>query len=399
MLRKNTSFSSTSQDTGFFDIVIGNPPYIDSETMINIGLESERKYIIDTYKYISGNWDIYLAFLEKGLDLSRDLLCYITPDKWLSRPFGLKFREQCMLSKMFEIVHVGSKIFENVRVDGIISLFNQKSEKITALRFIEDKKVKAINVLPKKELPPPYLIDFLFSENLNIIRKIEKSSTNLLSDFSMCENACATNDAYKLVSLIKNESSFDREKYFTLVNTGTIDKYSNKWGIKEITYLGEKYLYPIVNRKKFNGTFGKSYVLKANKPKIILKGLNLLNACIDFNGSVLPGKTTLIICNEDIKLLKILCAVVNSKLATFYIKNKYSSSSYCGGITFTKEMLNNFPLPDTIIQQSIVNHVEQILNKRKENPQADIIEHENAINEIMYKLYNLTKDEINIIES
>lgn len=47
---------------GGFDIVIGNPPYIDSETMTNNGLEGMRDYITETYDYVSGNWDIYMAF-------------------------------------------------------------------------------------------------------------------------------------------------------------------------------------------------------------------------------------------------------------------------------------------------------------------------------------------------
>ena len=75
-----------------FDIVIGNPPYIDSETMTQLGQTELREYIAHHYKYIKGNWDIYMAFLELGLTLST-CLCFITPDKWLSKPFGSKFRE------------------------------------------------------------------------------------------------------------------------------------------------------------------------------------------------------------------------------------------------------------------------------------------------------------------
>jgi hypothetical protein len=99
--------------------------------MTNIGLENERKYIVNNYTYISGNWDIYMAFFEAGIMLSKGNLCYITPDKWLSKSFGLKFRENCMIPKMYRIPHIGSNVFDNVRVDGIISFFNQKSKYLT----------------------------------------------------------------------------------------------------------------------------------------------------------------------------------------------------------------------------------------------------------------------------
>jgi hypothetical protein len=42
-----------------FDIVIGNPPYIDSETMTLLGQTDLREYITKHYKFIKGNWDIY----------------------------------------------------------------------------------------------------------------------------------------------------------------------------------------------------------------------------------------------------------------------------------------------------------------------------------------------------
>jgi hypothetical protein len=374
--------------------VIGNPPYIDSETMTNIGLEWEREFIVKNFKYISGNWDIYMVFFEKGLNLSKNILCYITPDKWLSKPFGQKFREFCMIPKMNKIVHVGSKIFENVRVDGIISLFVQNSKNLTTLKFDNKKEIRTVAIANKKEIEKPYLIDFLFSENSVLINKIENSVSKKISDFAFCESACATSDAYNLVPFVENKNIFAENDYFQLINTGTIDKYGNRWGIKKITYLGEKLLFPIVNRKDFIENFGKSYVAKAVKPKIIFKGLNLLDACIDFKGNILPAKSTLVICSENSNLLKYLCAIINSKLAMFFIKNKYASSSYCGGITFTKDMINNFPIPSS--QQSIIALVEWILSLKKQNIDTGTLEKE--IDRLVYELYGLTEEEIKIIE-
>ena len=380
-------------------MVIGNPPYIDSEMMVNIGLNEHRIFINETYQFISGNWDIYMAFFEKGLSLSCYVLCYITPDKWLSKPFGLKFREKCMLPRMSEVLHVGSDIFENVRVDGIISLFLAKSNTLKTLKFDNKKDVCKISFINKTEIEPPYLIDYLFSTNSIIISKIEKSVANKLIDVAVCEGSCATKDAYDLIPFLENNAKYKKTDYFALVNTGTIDKYSNKWGIKEITYLGNKLLYPIVNKKKFNANFGRTYVAKAAKPKIIFKGLNLLDAFIDIEGTFLPGKSTLVICSDDIELLKYLCGIINSKLAIFFIKNKYSSSSYCGGITFTKEMFNCFPLslaPQH--QKSIINLINKIIFLKNKNPVADTSTLERKIDNLVYRYYNLTYDEVKIIE-
>ncbi|MDR2344885.1 MAG: Eco57I restriction-modification methylase domain-containing protein, partial [Planctomycetaceae bacterium] len=379
-----------------FDIVIGNPPYIDSETMTKIGLEWEREYIVKLFKYISGNWDIYMAFFEKGLNVTKNVLCYITPDKWLSKSFGLKFREQCMIPKMNKIIHAGSDVFENVRVDGIISLFVEKSEKLTTLKFNNKKQINEINNVDKQTIKSPYLIDYLFSKDFSLINKIERYGVKKISDFAQCESACAASDAYKLVPLIENNKNFEKEKYFILVNTGTLEKYNHKWGRKEITYLGKNLLYPIINKTNFSTNFGKSYVKKSTSPKIIFKGLNLLDACIDFEGNILPGKSTLVICNSDFDLLKILCALINSRLIFFYIKTKYSSSSYCGGITFTKDMINNLHI--SVIppaqRQPIINLVDQILSAKQKNPFADTLSLEAELNAIVFHLYGLTESEM-----
>jgi hypothetical protein len=81
----------------------------------------------------------------------------------------------------------------------------------------------------------------------------------------------------------------------------------------------------------------------------------------------------------------------------FYIKNKYSSSSYCGGITFTKDMINNLPLPTPDSQQSIISLVEQIFSTKSSNPQADTSALEAEIDRLVYELYGLTEEEIKII--
>ena len=318
-----------------FDIVIANPPYIDSETMTLLGQTDLRKFIVDTYKFVKGNWDIYMAFLEMGLAHSKNCMTYITPDKWLSKPFGSKFREKCMIPRLHKILHTGNRTFDSATVDAIITLFIDSSTSISAYRF-DKGAILHMNTAISKTIAKPYFIDCLFNENNYLITKIEEN-TIPLSQFAQCENACATSDAYALSSFVRNMTeSYDQEEDFKLVNTGTIDKFTNKWGYKEITYLGEKYLQPIVNRQSFISHFGKSYIGKSLAKKCIFKGLNLLDGFIDFNGEYLPGKSTLVVCTDNTNHLKFICGILNSKLALFYIKAKYASSSYCGGITFPR---------------------------------------------------------------
>ena len=150
---------------------------------------------------------------------------------------------------------------------------------------------------------------------------------------------------------------------------------------------------PVVNKKEFCDNFGNAYIRKTLSKKLIFKGLNLLDGFIDFNGDYIPGKSTLVICSDDIDSLKFLCGVLNSKLAIFYIKSKYASSSYCGGITFSKDMINNFPISSKLgFKDNIISIIDKILEF------GYSIELSKLLNETVYLNYDLSTDEIKIIE-
>lgn len=92
-------------------------------------------------------------------------------------------------------------------------------------------------------------------------------------------------------------------------------------------------------------------------------------------------------------ILLTILALINSELIYFYIKNKYSSSSYCGGITFTSDMINHIPISQKVFSNSILRLTEQML-----------IEYDNlnlysALNNLIFKAYNISKEEQKIIKS
>jgi hypothetical protein len=225
----------------------------------------------------------------------------------------------------------------------------------------------------------------------------------------MCENACATSDAYKLEPLIKDNrsGSYNPGKQLKIINTGTIAKYCSRWGIKEMTYLKQKYLYPVVDKAEFSCLFNNTYSKKSVRPKIIIKGLNLLDGCLDENGSIIPGKTTLIITASQSSDLKLLLAIINSHLPLFYIREKYPASSYNQGTTFTKEMINEIPIPNISAKhrEELIALVESILTISLaldyfSNPdkQRRVSVLESKINQLVYRLYDLTPEEIAVVE-
>ena len=183
-----------------------------------------------------------------------------------------------------------------------------------------------------------------------------------------------------------------------------MDKYATRWGHKEIVYLtkelGFRPISPTVSIALFENTFGKAYRMKAKGPKIIMKGLNLLDAFVDTEGIYLPGKTTLVINSSDIDNLFLIAGILNSSYAIFYIKTKYSSSSYCGGITFTKDMIDSLPLPSFSERERecLIQLSKKATELRAANPSAYINPILKEIDLRLFKSLRLTYDEIQAID-
>lgn len=155
-----------------------------------------------------------------------------------------------------------------------------------------------------------------------------------------------------------------------------------------------------MNQARFSTAFTNSYGRKAIKPKLIAKGLNLLDACLDSTRTVIPGKSTLMVTARDIDDLKCLLCILNSPIASFYLKQKYLGSSYNQGTTFTKDMINALPIPELLDdeRQRLLTLVDSIIDLKTGDQNAVISHLEEEVTDIIINLYGLSEGEIRIVK-
>ena len=294
----------------------------------------------------------------------------ITPDKWISKPFGKEFRKHT-LKYITHLLKSGRDVFESVGVDSIVTIFSKKNSLF--FKYL-DSIDHVVGKIKKDIIKDPYQLDIIFSKNLELILDITNNNDTIRNVENLFfENACATSDCYILKDLLHESTSNNysiKNYYYKVINTGTIGQYLPKWGKKEMTYLKDKYLYPIVSKREFHNTFTNTYGIKASDSKLIIKGLTLLDVSIDTGGNIIPGKSTLILRSENVDTLMFVSAILNSKFALFYIKERYSASSYNTGISFTKDMLNNLPYPSSIprkFKEVVITLVKLILSNSTDN--------------------------------
>ena len=96
--------------------------------------------------------------------------------------------------------------------------------------------------------------------------------------------------------------------------------------------------------------------------------------------------------------MRFLTGLLNSKLVAFWLRNKGKMQG--NNYQIDKEPLLNIPIPSATKeqQQPIVDLVDKILAAKKANPQADTTDLEKQVDQLVYKLYNLTPAEIETIE-
>lgn len=160
-----------------FDIVIGNPPYIQLQ---NNGGELAKLYENCNYSTFARTGDIYCLFYERGWQLLKKNghLCYITSNKWMRAGYGEKTREffANKTNPMLLIDFAGVKIFESATVDTNILLFSKSSNQHETVCAVTNKQNKdSVKNLSDFVQQQNSICDFATSDSWVILSPIEQS--------------------------------------------------------------------------------------------------------------------------------------------------------------------------------------------------------------------------------
>ncbi|OLS16057.1 MAG: hypothetical protein RBG13Loki_0298 [Promethearchaeota archaeon CR_4] len=126
------------KDPGF-DLIIGNPPYINAINM-KMRMPEVRDYLKENYKFLSEKWDIYIAFIERCLCLLRKggVLSFIVPDAFLSEKYAKPIREYIQNSfRILQIDYFSDVIiFERVGIHNIILTLQKEPPKLPIRKIL-----------------------------------------------------------------------------------------------------------------------------------------------------------------------------------------------------------------------------------------------------------------------
>lgn len=380
-----------------FDIVIGNPPYIDSETMSK-KMALLREIYNNNYECARGNWDIFVVFVELGIKLlNKDgIFCNIIPNKLIAAKYAVAIRTRIAETTLIEIRDYSKvDVFVNAAVYPITILLRKDITPVTSTFAIMDDiiKVNQINRINSIELSDNEYWDMFFVDkaSFDIVSKINIHARMNSLPITIL-GAATVADAYQIKNMVKEQDGDDDG--FKLINSGTIDPFTSLWGLRCCRYIKNSYLRPIVPFSELQEYSEVRYVQSKSSKIVVASMTTRFEACLDIEGKFIAGKSTTIILG-DINILYFLIAIINSKLASFWLNIVFNSLKMSGGaINIGKNELSRLPIPP--IDEQISEKIKTITNKETQSGSIECVIKE--IDQLVYQLYGLTDEEIAIVE-
>lgn len=319
-------------ENGGFDVIIGNPPYVNANDIKKNSTLSEYNYLKSNYVTAKGTVDLYIYFFEKGLNIlnANGILSYITPNRFLSASYGTALREHIIFNyKLDAVIDYSDKnVFPDASTYPVITSITQKISNpysILTGKFDENTKQLISSYFPstKLSLLDDFILGFLLNDKLPITEKIIEKSISLNKVGKI--NATSTAKEADDYSVLINEVSG-----FMLINTGTIDPYVTTWGYDYLTDKGKKYINPYFPIN--NDLISKNRQSLYSSPKIIISKIGLkCEAFYDSKGVYASVNTNCIHSFENSFKAEYVLCWLNSKLYNYMFECLFDGLRMSGG--------------------------------------------------------------------
>jgi len=340
-------------ESGKFDIIVGNPPYVENKK-INPDYKSK---IYENFKSAYKLFDLSVIFIEKSIELMKDngYLSFVLPNKFLSADYGIKIRKLLIENIVLrEIDNISSlSIFQKTATYPIIIYFkkDKSSDKneISIRKFDELDDLltcngsnliklpqKLINNLPSNVIP--------ISGNIEVIEYLYRKFKSIKDTFKELKII------YRPYGFLKYSKYFDNiseepqsDKDLLMIGTGNVGKYYIKFD-KRIKIAKRDLEISYFN---YNPTF-KPIWQHLNNEKIIFREIAKELTCLYDPGifTNITGLYFVRIPSINTEKLYCLLTILNSKLMDTVFKTLFSSLHMAGGyLRFNGSFIKRLPLP------------------------------------------------------
>jgi len=405
-------FKEIMQEGGF-DVVVGNPPYIQLQK--NRG-ELANLYEPMNYEVFDRMGDIYCLFIERAMKLLKPggYLGFIVSNKWMRAGYGKKLRKFLSRYNPILVVDLGPGVFEEATVDTCIIIVQNSPNKNQLYGVKVDAKENFADYIRENKVKlPNFGEDQWFigsSAEQKLKEKIEKIGKPLKDwdvriyyGIKTGLNEAFVIDSKKREEILANCKTAEERKRTEAVikpilRGRDIERYNYKWAglwvigtfpalhldiddypalkryfldhfdIRQLEQSGKK--YPGLGfdaRKKTGNKWYETqdqiaYYPEFEKEKIVWQEIVREPSFAYDNTGIYCEATTFLMTGRN---LKYIIGLLNSKPVTFFFKNYYAGGGLGKeGFRYKKAFLEQIPLPPITPQnQPLVQKIESLVDK------------------------------------
>ncbi len=340
------------QEPGRFDLVVGNPPYVDSEEMSRSAPE-QRRYLAAHYGTAKGNWDLYCPFVERAVELLGEdgRLGLILPNKLLAARYARELRQLLATLDLVLLRDYSEMRLFQAAVYPLVLVARRKPRRRPMLRVeVATGSLEAPSLERRREVAPAEVAHCV-ADGWSVLFAAAPATggprLTRLGELARVVGAASVAEAYALKPLVR-ECDHHGGCYH-LINTGTIDPYGHLWARKGLRYLGATYERPCVEADALEGLLPRRAV-QTRAAKIVVAGLARRLECVLDPGGLLAGKSTSLVLPADDSPtldLALLLALLNSAAASVMLRRQFGGLALSGGyLRIGPPQLRALQLPD-----------------------------------------------------
>jgi hypothetical protein len=353
-----------------FDVIIGNPPYIENKKI----KEELKEYLRIQYKSAYKLFDYAVPFIERGYKLLKPSgrLGYIITNKFMITDYGVAIRsillKETTIEEILDVSHL--PVFRGVAAYPVIVIFRKtppsERHEIRIASEINSEEEMRAGKLPFINIPQTtflkidkYIISIAEPSTLTLLEKIKNQNVEYLKNIGKFGyRVLEFTDWKKLLAYVV--SSEPTTSHLKFIATTNIEPYHINWD-REITVSNNKFKNAYLVKPEFIDEEKWNFLAS---PKIVIREVaKSVTAALDEKGEYgyLYGVYSIHNINEYEP--HFIVAVLNSSVIDFYYKSLYASSHMAGNyLNFHESYLASIPIVRISIEQQnrIAELVKQI---------------------------------------
>lgn len=370
-----------------FDVVIGNPPYVQLSKTKDLSAE-EKRYLLQRFQTSGGRLNTFIFFTHLGSDLlkSEGTLNYIIPNTILSQEY-YSFTRNFLTNQVTlnEIVGFPTLPFEDAVVETVLIQYKKAQTKdyLIDIKELKHDSMATLSTIKTETINRDDKYSFVYSQNPIIEKAFEKEHYTFGEICDINQGIALKGD--KSLSL---KTTNDANNYYKLLDGRNINKYTIDWDGVYLDYDLDR-----IHSCKRKDIF-------QSKEKLFFRRVSS-SLIFTYDDLQYFALNTLVVVNKKDEgvgpNLKFILGLMNSKLMNYIYSNKFKSTKTVFS-EIQARSVKELPVTKTTMenQNKMIELVEEVLEHKRN--QLDATSLQIQIDQLVYQLYGLSEEEIAVVE-